>query len=182
MKNVLIIATLLLIIPVKHLLAQEPIEEITKAGWGMIGLGVNSAGPTASGIISYQRKTSLFSVRANYGEEFDFCFFGSCSPDISGDISLMYGVVGSKDRIKGSVSFGPAYAFGSRSGTPAFGIFGVAMDGQVFVMPKSNGVGVGLNGYIDINAKASFVGLSLCLVIYFDNSTITFENKRKPNW
>lgn len=129
--------------------------------WVNAGLGVGTDDISGFVIASYQKGNNLLSIR------------GALSGDmISGDefwdIGVLYGRATSQQRYHASISAGLAIVGGKRdygwssSGNDVPLTVGLPLKAQLNWLPTSV-LGIGLQGFANINPEQSFAGLALSL-------------------
>ena len=134
-------------------------------GWVHGGLGEDPAGVSGGISLSYQKGSSLFSIRGVGNEEFKLDLWGySGPPERVWDIGVLYGRITKASYGLASISGGVSIVGASEyEGITCYRI-GFPVEGQLFWTPSSM-VGIGIYGFANLNSEKSFIGALLCLQI-----------------
>jgi hypothetical protein len=139
--------------------------------WINLGLGASSAvdGSFGPGIsFNYNKGLFLASLRLSYSEEFKICVFGPCSPpDNNYEFAALSGIAYRSRYFLASITGGLSYVFGDRyygNTKNNFQRIGLPIDTQLFFRFSSY-VGIGIEGFANINSGHSFAGALFCLQI-----------------
>ncbi len=129
------------------------------------GLGEDDGGVSGGISFSYQKGSSLFSVRGVENSEFKLDLFGySGPPEKVWDIGALYGRVAKASYGLASISAGVGIVGASDCEGNSFHRPGIPVEGQLFWTPSSV-LGFGICGFADFNSEKSFAGVLFCLQI-----------------
>lgn len=157
--------------------SQTEIRTDSSKYWVNIGVGFSSPEFTALGVIfSHELKNekNIITLRLIRAEEIRI--FSSPS-NAHWDLGVLAGVIRKKQRGMVSISAGGSIVGGKKKedltggelfdadySTKNYTTVGLPINSQIFFTPFSH-VGIGLNGFANINPKKSFAGVLVCLQI-----------------
>lgn len=136
--------------------------------WFNLGLGPSSAvdGSMAGGLsVNYNYGLFLVTARFLYNEEFRICVFGCNPSDNCYELSILSGLAYKTNLILASISAGLSYVYVNKyidSYHKNFQRIGFPIDAQLFFRFYKY-VGIGVNGFANLNSGHSFGGVLLCL-------------------
>jgi len=131
--------------------------------WVHGGLGEADGGVSGGISFSYQKGSSLFSIRGVENAELKLDLWGySGPPEEVWDIGALYGRVAKASYGLASISGGIGIVGASDGEGRSSYRPGIPVEGQLFWTPSSV-LGIGIYGFANLNSERSFAGALFCL-------------------